>query len=154
MKVQFWMCAFLIGRVSCKNDLQGIEFLNNNEEKVNIKPDISSLYTNGFTLCMRLMFSYIRWSTIFDAPNLAAFEIDPYWLETGLIQIFDLHYHFHWPSNDILLQPYVWYSFCVLYSDQDNSVSLAVNGNIIYSEAGRSTRKILHPVFDNFYLGL
>ena len=153
MTATLWICVLLIGPVISKNDMKGIEFLNNNNEIVNIRPDISSLYTNGFTVCLRIMFSYIGLSNIFDAPDSAGLEIEPYWLETGVIQIFDINYHFLWPSNGFSLEPYVWYSFCVIYSVTDNLVCLALNGNISYSEAGRSTRRNFQLLFENIYLG-
>ena len=153
MKVLLCVCLFLIMSVNCQDGLKGIEFLKGMHQEVNIKPDISSLYTNGFTVCLRAMFSYIGLSNIFDAPLSAGLEIDQYWFATGVVQIFEINYHFQWPNKTINLEPYVWYSFCVQYSVQNNLVNLFLNGNITYNETGRNMRKNFHPLFESVYLG-
>ena len=55
----------------------------------------------------------------------------------AVFQFADITHHFEWPSNQTVLEPYEWYSFCISFDAHQNNVTLAINGKTILNEAAR-----------------
>ena len=135
------------------NSLQGIEFTSRASTGVNISADAGFDFSKGFTTCFRAMLSYINLTSLFDSSKNVGFELDPYWLETGVIRVSDINYHFKWPTQQVNLEPYHWYTFCIVYDVSINLISLFLNGKLIFSESGRQNRRDLKVPINSIMLG-
>jgi len=123
MEINHLAFILLISGIS-GNPLQGIEFTSRASTGVQLTVEPGFDFSRGFTTCLRAMLTFIDLTSLFDSPKSVAFELDPYWLQTGVVRVSDINYHFQWPIQQVNLEPYHWYTFCIVYDVSINVVSI------------------------------
>jgi hypothetical protein len=152
MKMNHLAFIMLISGIS-GNSLQGIEFTSRASTGVIISVEQGFDFSGGFTTCLRAMFTFIDWTSLFDSPESVEFELDHYWRETGIVRVSDISYHFQWPVQQVTLEPYHWYTFCIVYDVSINLISLSLNGKMIISVTGRQNPRDLKVPISSIMLG-
>ena len=138
MKITNWiyLVALAIQMAGVESShITGIEFTSKTSDYFNVTFDSEVNYSQGFTICLRVMFSYLNSNKLFDSQNIVGLTLDDYDSGNMIISLMDFNHHCQWPSQILDLQPYVWYVFCISFDPKENLARFTINDIIIFRES-------------------
>jgi hypothetical protein len=144
MKAAYWIfLAGLAAQISSIHSslIKGIEFTPKNLDGVNLLFDSEVNYSQGFTTCLRVMFTLLNAYKVFDSQNIVNLGFDDYSSGNIVVRILGNNHHCQWPSQTLDFQPFVWYVFCLSYDAETNLASFTIDGQTIFNESSMASNK-------------
>ena len=81
------------------------------------------------------MFNLLNNNTILLNNNTFNIGFYDYKILQGYFEVGQLGYYFKWPSKFLEFEPFVWYSFCLVYNEEISSIQFMVNDLVVFNKS-------------------
>jgi hypothetical protein len=98
------------------------------------------------------MFNLLNNNTILQNNNNFYIGFYDYKILQGYFEVGQFGYYFEWPSHILDFEPFVWYSFCLIYNAAKmSSIQFTVNDLAVFNESIKSySEKMIYSLTSNF----
>jgi len=114
------------------NEIKAVEFLYGRTDNVSVQIQTGSNWIRGVTICFRIRFARLQNSVVLTNDGNFVVQFSDYSEANGYVELNDNAFVFVWPSDVIMYEPFVWYSFCLTYTNM--TLAFYLNGYLVQQE--------------------